>query len=43
MNTAGRSPGRMRDKLTKVNASIATNDGMDLWKEAQDSLTKMRK
>src|SRR4051812_34087539 len=34
--------GRMRDKLTKVNASIATNVGMDLWKETQDELGKMR-
>jgi TRAP-type transport system periplasmic protein len=34
--------GRMRDKLTKVNATIATNVGMDLWKETQDSLAKMR-
>jgi tripartite ATP-independent transporter DctP family solute receptor len=34
--------GRMRDKLTKVNASIATNVGMDLWKETQDTLGKMR-
>ncbi|MEJ8837910.1 TRAP transporter substrate-binding protein [Ramlibacter sp. AN1133] len=34
--------GRMRDKLTKVNASIATNVGMDLWKETQDALGKVR-
>jgi tripartite ATP-independent transporter DctP family solute receptor len=33
---------RMRDKLTKVNASIATNVGMDLWKETQDTLAKIR-
>jgi tripartite ATP-independent transporter DctP family solute receptor len=33
---------RMRDKLTKVNASIATNVGMDLWKDTQDSLAKIR-
>jgi tripartite ATP-independent transporter DctP family solute receptor len=26
---------RMRDKLTKVNASIASNVGMDLWQETQ--------
>ena len=35
--------GRMRDKLTKVNASIATNVGMDLWNEAQAELAKIRK
>ena len=34
--------GRMRDKLTKVNAEIATNVGMDLWKEIQDELAKLR-
>jgi tripartite ATP-independent transporter DctP family solute receptor len=34
--------GRMRDKLTNVNASVATNVGMDLWKETQDALAKMR-
>jgi TRAP-type transport system periplasmic protein len=34
--------GRMRDKLTKVNAEIATNVGMDLWKETQDELAKLR-
>jgi TRAP-type transport system periplasmic protein len=34
--------GRMRDKLTKVNATIATDVGMDLWKETQDALGKMR-
>jgi TRAP-type transport system periplasmic protein len=33
---------RMRDKLTKVNATIATDVGMDLWKETQDALGKMR-
>jgi TRAP-type transport system periplasmic protein len=33
---------RMRDKLTKVNASIATSVGMDLWTETQSSLAKMR-
>jgi TRAP-type C4-dicarboxylate transport system substrate-binding protein len=26
---------RMRDKLTAVNATIATNVGMDLWNETQ--------
>jgi tripartite ATP-independent transporter DctP family solute receptor len=34
--------GRMRDKLTKVNGEIAANVGMDLWKETQGSLAKMR-
>jgi len=34
---------RMRDKLTKVNATIATNVGMDLWNETKTSLEKMRK
>jgi tripartite ATP-independent transporter DctP family solute receptor len=33
---------RMRDKLTKVNASIAANVGMDLWTETQSSLAKIR-
>jgi tripartite ATP-independent transporter DctP family solute receptor len=33
---------RMRDKLTKVNASIAANVGMDLWTETQGSLAKIR-
>ena len=33
---------RMRDKLTKVNASIATEVGMDLWNETQAELKKMR-
>jgi TRAP-type transport system periplasmic protein len=33
---------RMRDKLTKVNATIAADVGMDLWKETQDELAKMR-
>jgi hypothetical protein len=34
--------GRMRDKLTKVNAEIASNVGMDLWKETQAELAKLR-
>jgi tripartite ATP-independent transporter DctP family solute receptor len=34
---------RMRDKLTKVNAGIATNVGMDLWQQAQTQLAQMRK
>jgi tripartite ATP-independent transporter DctP family solute receptor len=33
---------RMRDKLTKVNASIAANVGMDLWTDTQNSLAKIR-
>jgi tripartite ATP-independent transporter DctP family solute receptor len=33
---------RMRDKLTRVNAGIAANVGMDLWQETQASLTQLR-
>lgn len=33
---------RMRDRLTRVNASIATNVGMDLWKETQAAVTQTR-
>jgi TRAP-type C4-dicarboxylate transport system substrate-binding protein len=33
---------RMRDRLTRVNASIAANVGMDLWNETQGELTKIR-
>ena len=33
---------RMRDKLTRVNATIATNVGMDLWNETQAELKKLR-
>lgn len=33
---------RMRDKLTRVNASIAANVGMELWTEAQGELAKIR-
>ncbi|MDD0810501.1 TRAP transporter substrate-binding protein [Curvibacter sp. RS43] len=33
---------RMRDKLTKVNASIATQVGMDLWRDTQAELAKLR-
>jgi TRAP-type transport system periplasmic protein len=33
---------RMRDKLTRINASIAANVGMELWSEAQAALTKLR-
>jgi tripartite ATP-independent transporter DctP family solute receptor len=35
--------GRMRDKLTRVNALISTNVGMDLWTETQGALIKLRK
>ncbi len=33
---------RMRDKLTRVNASIAANVGMELWQETQAELAKVR-
>jgi TRAP-type C4-dicarboxylate transport system substrate-binding protein len=33
---------RMRDKLTRINASIATSVGMDLWQETQTELARMR-
>ena len=33
---------RMRDKLTHVNASIATNVGMDLWGDTQKELARLR-
>jgi TRAP-type C4-dicarboxylate transport system substrate-binding protein len=33
---------RMRDKLTKVNAGIATNVGMDLWQQTQAQLAQLR-
>ncbi len=33
---------RMRDKLTRINAGIATNVGMELWQEAQTALAQMR-
>jgi tripartite ATP-independent transporter DctP family solute receptor len=33
---------RMRDKLTRVNASIGVNVGMDLWNETQAALAKLR-
>jgi tripartite ATP-independent transporter DctP family solute receptor len=33
---------RMRDKLTRVNASIGANVGMDLWTETQTALAKLR-
>lgn len=33
---------RMRDKLTRINAGIASNVGMDLWTETQTELTRLR-
>jgi TRAP-type transport system periplasmic protein len=39
------SPGeraRMRDRLTRVNALVATNVGMELWQETQAQLDKLR-
>lgn len=33
---------RMRDKLSRVNASIAVEVGQDLWKETQDELAELR-
>lgn len=33
---------RMRDKLTSIHAAVAVNVGMDLWKQAQDELAKVR-
>ncbi|MED5619968.1 TRAP transporter substrate-binding protein [Ideonella sp. BN130291] len=33
---------RMRDKLTRVNAGIAANVGMDLWHETQAQLAQLR-
>jgi len=33
---------RMRDKLTRVNAGIATSVGMDLWQQPQAELGKLR-
>ena len=33
---------RMRDKLTRVNAGIGANVGMDLWTETQQALAKLR-
>jgi len=33
---------RMRDKLTSINAGIATTVGMDLWNETQAALTRVR-
>jgi TRAP-type transport system periplasmic protein len=39
------SPGeraRMRDRLTRVNALVAANVGMELWQETQTQLDKLR-
>ena len=33
---------RMRDRLTRVNAGIATSVGMDLWNETQAELGRIR-
>lgn len=33
---------RMRDKLTRVNAGVASQVGMDLWNETQAELAKLR-
>jgi TRAP-type transport system periplasmic protein len=33
---------RMRDKLTRVNASVGASIGMDLWNEAQAALGQVR-
>ena len=33
---------RMRDKLTRINAGIAANVGMDLWQETQTELSRLR-
>lgn len=34
--------GRMRDKLTRINATVATQVGMELWNETQSELAKIR-
>lgn len=34
--------GRMRDKLARINASVAGSIGMDLWREAQAQLAALR-
>jgi TRAP-type transport system periplasmic protein len=33
---------RMRDKLTRINALVAANVGMELWQETQGQLEKLR-
>jgi tripartite ATP-independent transporter DctP family solute receptor len=35
--------GRMREKLTTINGGIAASVGMDLWKETQAELARLRK
>jgi len=35
--------GRMRDKLTRVNAGIGAGIGMELWQETQAELARLRK
>jgi tripartite ATP-independent transporter DctP family solute receptor len=35
--------GRMRDKLTKVNATVSVSVGQDLWNDTQAELAKLRK
>jgi tripartite ATP-independent transporter DctP family solute receptor len=39
---APKETGRLRDRLTKINASIANDVGMDLWDETQKELAKLR-
>ncbi len=34
--------GRMRDRLTRINAGIGANVGMELWQETQGSLAALR-
>ena len=33
---------RMRDKLIRINASVASSVGMDLWRETQEELARLR-
>ena len=33
---------RMRERLIRINASVASSVGMDLWKETQDELARLR-
>ena len=39
---APKETGRMREKLTSVNAAIAVSVGMELWQEAQGALARLR-
>jgi len=32
----------MRERLIRINASVASSVGMDLWKETQDELARLR-